>query len=99
MRLRYENFSPGTQEVLAEPYSTMAAKIDAALAKVGKLHSDPKERGKEADGKDEKDLKSPTFAELIAKGKLPGGDLEKLLEEPKEEKDAAEGESQEPAGE
>lgn len=39
-------------------------KIKAALAKVVKMHSDPK------------DEKSPTYAELIEQGKLPGGDLE-----------------------
>jgi hypothetical protein len=48
-------------------------KIKGALEKVAKMHSDPK------------DDKSPTFGELIAKGELPGGDLEKSKEEPKEE--------------
>lgn len=49
-------------------------KIKAALAKVAEMHSDPD------------DEKSPTFGELIAKGELPGGDLEKAKEEPAEEK-------------
>jgi hypothetical protein len=31
MKLRYEGFSPGTQEVLADAYTMMAAKIDATL--------------------------------------------------------------------
>ena len=31
MKLRYEGFSPGTQEVLATAYATMEAKIDATL--------------------------------------------------------------------
>jgi hypothetical protein len=45
-------------------------KIKAALEKVGKLHSDPK------------DDKSPTYAELIAQSKLPGGTLEEARKEP-----------------
>ncbi len=48
-------------------------KIKAALATVAEMHSDPE------------DDKSPTYGELIAKGELPGGDLEKAKEEPKEE--------------
>jgi hypothetical protein len=48
-------------------------KIKAALAKVAEMHSDPE------------DDKSPTYGELIAEGKLPGGDLEKAKEEPTEE--------------
>ncbi|WP_428305899.1 hypothetical protein [Lacipirellula sp.] len=48
-------------------------KIQAALAKVAEMHSDPD------------DDKSPTFGELIADSKLPGGDLEKSQEEPKDE--------------
>lgn len=31
MKLRYEGFSPGTQEVLATAYATMEARIDATL--------------------------------------------------------------------
>lgn len=31
MKLRYEGFSPGTQEVLATAYTTMESKIDATL--------------------------------------------------------------------
>ena len=46
-------------------------KIIAALTKVGAMHSDAK------------DDKSPTFDELIASGKLPGGSLEESLKEPK----------------
>jgi hypothetical protein len=38
-------------------------KIQAALQKVAKMHTNPK------------DPKSPTYGELIAKSKLPGGDL------------------------
>ena len=53
-------------------------KIKAAIEKVGKMHSDPK------------DDKSPTFAELIAKGELPGGDLEEAKKEPTEEEKAPE---------
>lgn len=49
-------------------------KIVAALEKVAKMHSDPK------------DKESPTFGELIAAGKLPGGTLEESKEEPKKEK-------------
>jgi hypothetical protein len=47
-------------------------KIRAALENVGKMHSDPK------------DPKSPTYAELIAAGKLPGGSLEDSQKEPAE---------------
>lgn len=65
-------------------------KINKALETVGKMHSDPTERGKEAEGKDKK---SPTFAALIAAGKLPGGPLEKVLEEPKKD-ESKEGESE-----
>ena len=46
-------------------------KIVKALKEVGELHSDPK------------DDSSPTYAELIAQGKLPGGSLEEAKEEPK----------------
>jgi len=46
------------------------AKINEALDKVAKLHSDPK------------DDKSPTYGELIAKGTLPGGELEDVKKEP-----------------
>lgn len=54
------------------------AKINEALDKVAKMHSDPK------------DDKSPTYGELIAKGKLPGGGLEDVKKEPpkKDEKKA-----------
>lgn len=45
-------------------------KIQEALAKVAKMHSDPQ------------DEKSPTFGDLIKKGKLPGGEVQK--EDPKE---------------
>lgn len=48
-------------------------KIKAALIEVAAMHSDPD------------DDKSPTYGELIADGKLPGGDLEKSKEEPKDE--------------
>lgn len=48
-------------------------KINEALDKVAKLHSDAK------------DDKSPTFGELIAKGKLPGGELEDLKKDPPKE--------------
>ncbi len=46
-------------------------KIVASLTKVGAMHSNAK------------DEKSPTFDALIAEGKLPGGDLESVLKEPK----------------
>lgn len=51
-------------------------KTTKALVKVMKLHSNPK------------DKKSPTYGELLAKGKLPAGKLEDLKKEPvkKEEK-------------
>jgi len=45
-------------------------KIVEALMKVAEIRSDPE------------DEKSPTFGELIAGGKLPGGTLEELMEEP-----------------
>ncbi|MCA9262095.1 MAG: hypothetical protein KDA61_22915 [Planctomycetales bacterium] len=45
-------------------------KIAEALAKVGKMPSDPKNKD------------SKTFAELIAASKLPGGELEELMKEP-----------------
>jgi hypothetical protein len=48
-------------------------KIKAALEKVAKMHSDPK------------DDKSPTYGDLIKESKLPGGDLEELLKEPRDE--------------
>ena len=48
-------------------------KITEALKKVAEMHTD-------AD-----DEESPTYGELIADGKLPGGDLEALKEEPEEE--------------
>jgi hypothetical protein len=48
-------------------------KIKAALEKVAKMHSDPK------------DDKSPTYSELIAAGKLPGGELEEVQKEPKKD--------------
>lgn len=57
-------------------------KISKALDKVAKLHSDPKEN---KPGVDPKDKKSPTFGELIAAGKLPGGTLEEAKEEPSED--------------
>lgn len=49
-------------------------KIKESLAKVGEMHSDPK------------DDKSPTYAELIAQGKLPGGELEEVSKEPEKAK-------------
>ncbi len=48
-------------------------KINDALDKVAKMHSDPK------------DDKSPTYGELIAKSELPGGKLEDVKKEPKKE--------------
>jgi hypothetical protein len=45
-------------------------KIKAALAEVGKLHSDPD------------DEKSPTYDELIQQGQFPGGPLEEVTKEP-----------------
>lgn len=53
-------------------------KIAAALEKVGKMPSDPD------------DKESPTYAELIAAGKLPGGTLEEVKKEPEGEEEAAE---------
>jgi hypothetical protein len=50
-----------------------AKKIQEALQKVAKMHSDPK------------DEKSPTFGELIKKSELPGGKLEDSQKEPEEE--------------
>lgn len=46
-------------------------KIVEAIKTVGKMHSD------------QKDEESPTYDEIIASGKLPGGDLEELKKEPK----------------
>lgn len=51
----------------------VAKQIMQAFDTVGKMHSDPK------------DEKSPTYAELIAKGKLPGGTLKEVTREPTEE--------------
>ncbi len=48
-------------------------KINKALADVGAMHSIAG------------DEESPTYAELIAKGKLPGGELEELKKEPEGE--------------
>jgi hypothetical protein len=45
-------------------------KIVAALKKVEQMRSDPK------------DENSPTYAEILAEGKLPGGTLEELMKEP-----------------
>ncbi len=45
-------------------------KIIAALKKVAEMHSDPN------------DEKSPTYAEIILAGKLPGGTLEEVKKEP-----------------
>lgn len=45
-------------------------KIVAALKKVAEMRSNPE------------DDKSPTFGEILAEGKLPGGTLESLQEEP-----------------
>ncbi|MCA9237923.1 MAG: hypothetical protein KDA44_20765 [Planctomycetales bacterium] len=53
-------------------------KINAALTKVGKMHSKTTKDGKP-------DEKSPTFDELIADSKLPGGTLEDVLKEPAED--------------
>ena len=54
-------------------------KITAALEKVGKMPSDPENK------------ESPTYAELIAESKLPGGTLEEAKKEPegKEESEEA----------
>ena len=51
-------------------------KTTEALAKVGKMPSNPK------------DKKSPTYADLIAKGELPGGKLEAVKKEPAKKPDA-----------
>ena len=58
-------------------------KIAAALEKVGKMPSNPK------------DKKSPTFAELIGKSELPGGKLDDLKKEPPKKDEDSEGESKE----
>jgi hypothetical protein len=50
-------------------------KIVASLKKVAEMRSDPE------------DEKSPTFGELIAAGKLPGGALEDLMKEPETEEE------------
>jgi len=52
-------------------------KIQAALDKVGAMKSNPK------------DPKSPTFAELIKAGRLPGGDLKGSKEKPAEASSSA----------
>jgi hypothetical protein len=51
-------------------------KINEALAKVAEMHSDPE------------DEKSPTYGELIAQSKLPGGELEESQKEPSEKESA-----------
>ncbi|MEM9352444.1 MAG: hypothetical protein AAGA92_05485 [Planctomycetota bacterium] len=56
-------------------------KILEALKKVAAMHSDPD------------DESSPTYGELIAEGKLPGGKLEDLKKEP-EKKEEAESEEE-----
>ena len=52
-----------------------AEKLKEALVKVAAMHSVAK------------DDKSPTYGELIADGKLPGGDLEAALKEPEKKKE------------
>lgn len=56
-------------------------KIIAALKKVEKIHTDPK------------DKKSPTYGDLIKANKLPGGPLEEVKKEPKKEGEDKEEES------
>lgn len=53
-------------------------KIKAALEEVAKLHSDPK------------DDKSPTFGDLIKAGTLPGGKIEDVEKEPKDDEGSEE---------
>jgi hypothetical protein len=53
-----------------------AKKIQEALEKVAKVHTDAK------------DKKSPTYGELIAKGKLPGGELKESKRELTDEEKA-----------
>ena len=55
-------------------------KIIAALKKVEKIHTDPK------------DKESPTYGELIKANKLPGGPLEEVQKEPEEEGEGDDGE-------
>jgi hypothetical protein len=57
-----------------------AKKIQEALDKVAKIHTDPK------------DKKSPTYGELIEQGKLPGGDLEESKRELTDEEKAKDNE-------
>ena len=58
-------------------------KVLEALQKVATIHTDPK------------DEKSPTYGELIAEGKLPGGDLKESQRELTEEEQAKETEEHE----
>jgi len=53
-------------------------KIIAALKKVEKMHTDPK------------DDKSPTYGDLIKDNKLPGGPLEEVQKEPESSEDEKE---------
>jgi len=50
-------------------------KITEALKKVAEMHTDAE------------DDESPTYGDLIAKGKLPGGELEDLEQEPADEEE------------
>jgi hypothetical protein len=52
-----------------------AEKIMKAIEEVGAMHTDPE------------DENSPTYADLIAKGELPGGKLEDVQKEPEESTD------------
>lgn len=56
-------------------------KIVQTLEEIGKMHSDPD------------DEESPTYNELIADHKWPGGTLEELEEEPAEDAEESEGEN------
>lgn len=59
-------------ELLHKKDKNDVEKIVAALETVAALSSDPETEG------------APTFGELIAEGKLPGGTLEELKEDPQE---------------
>lgn len=61
------------EELLTKKDKDDTAKIMAALEEVGAMHIDPENE------------ESPTYADVIAEGKLPGGELEELKKEPEGE--------------
>ena len=66
-------------ELLTKEDKDDTDKIKKAIEEVGAMHSDPE------------DEESPTYAELIANSKLPGGELAELEKEPEGEEGEDEG--------